>query len=219
MCSRQAVFSPGNATVVLLAQDKFPERTVQANVITSERDPAVRIELPKQVRYVGANRWILYGVADCELHVFLEAGAQKNVQRLYWVQFEGFLPSKPESKYNYHSPQTLKMANMDFDVTVRVGSNNDAPKPGSDLEHVRGLIQAKGYKLPAGLMTVRLVHLLAEHKRKELMIIYGEDVTPTEFSATELLPGGKGSEQWTTIGKDLVERAEKKITFRKLSEQ
>ena len=110
-------------SVVLLAQDKTPERTVAANVITSERDPSLRIELPKQVRYAGADRWILYGVADCEVHVFAEADSQKNVPRLYWVQFAGYLPSKPDSKYNYHSPRNIKLAGMDFDVTVRVGPN------------------------------------------------------------------------------------------------
>ena len=52
------------------------------------------------------------------------------------------------------------------------------------------------------MVTVRLVHLWDKHKRKELMIVYGEDVTLTGFIAAELLPGGKGSEQWTAIGKD-----------------
>jgi hypothetical protein len=67
----------------LMAQTAPPERKVLGNVVTSERDPAVRIELPKTAQYVGADRWLLYGIADCELHAFVEADAQKNVQRLY----------------------------------------------------------------------------------------------------------------------------------------
>jgi len=78
---------------------------VEGNVITSERDPQVRIHLPNSAQYVGADRWVLYGMADCELHAFVDADPQKNVQRLYWVQFEGYLPTKPELKHKYDSPR------------------------------------------------------------------------------------------------------------------
>ncbi len=74
----------------------LPTRSVEASTLTSERDPSVRIELPKQVRYVGADRWILYGIADAEIHVFVEADERKHVRRLYWIQFEGYLPTRPE---------------------------------------------------------------------------------------------------------------------------
>ena len=61
----------------LPAQTKPPERKVEEKIITSERDPEVRIRLPKSVRYVGADRWVLYGIADCELHAFVEAMSRK----------------------------------------------------------------------------------------------------------------------------------------------
>jgi hypothetical protein len=54
---------------------------------------------------------------------------------------------------------------------------------------------------------------LDEQKRKELMIIYGEDVAPTGFTTAELLPGGKAYGQWPAIEKGLIERAEKTLAF------
>ena len=45
------------------------------------------------MQYVGADRWVLYGIADCELHAFVEADQRKNVQSLYWVQFEDLTPT------------------------------------------------------------------------------------------------------------------------------
>src|SRR5207253_2835100 len=81
-----------------VAQINGPERKAEGNVVTSHRDPSVRIELPKSVQYVGADRWVLYDIADCELHAFVNADRQKNVQRLYWVQFEAYLPTKPDCK-------------------------------------------------------------------------------------------------------------------------
>jgi hypothetical protein len=121
---------------LVAAQVKGPERKIEANVITSERDPKVRIRLPNPARYVGADRWVLYDIADCELHAFVEADKQKNVQHLYWVQFEGYIPSKPDSKYEYNSPRHEKIGAMDFYVDTWVRSNDAKTKPGSDREHV-----------------------------------------------------------------------------------
>ena len=205
--------------ISLAGQSRAPERKVQGNVITSEREPKVRIQLPESARYVGADRWVLYGIADCELHAFVEpdpkkADEQKNVHRLYWVQFEGYLPTKPELHHTYDSPRHANIGGMDFYVDTWVRPNDAAIEPGSDREHIEALIHAKGYKMPAGMMYVRLVHLLDEQKRKELMIIYGEDLAPTGLTAAELREGGPGYGRWPAIEKDLIESSQKKIAIK-----
>ena len=104
----------------------------------------------------------------------------------------------------------MQIGGFDFFVDTWVKSNDAKQKPGSDGEHIRALIRAKGYKLPAGMMCVRLVHLLDEQKRKELMIIYGEDVRPTGYTAADLGNGGKAhNDRWPAIEKGLIERAAK----------
>jgi hypothetical protein len=205
------------ACVGIVAQDKtqsqLPERSVRGNVIISNREPEIRIELPDSVMYVGADRWILYDIADCELHAFVESDNQKNVRRLYWVQFEGYLRSKPELKHTYDSPQHAQIGGLDFFVDTWVRPEDAATEPGSDLEHIEGLIHGKGYRMPAGMMYVRLVHLLNAEKRKELMIIYGEDLASTGYTATELSKGGKAYERWPILKQRLIERAEQKVTL------
>ena len=189
-----------------------PERTVEANVITSERDPAVRIELPKPVQYLGADRFVLYEMADCELHAFVEADHERKVERLYWVQFEGYLPSKPDLHHTYDSPRHVMIGGLDFFVDTEVIARDARSKPGSDGEHIRSLIRAKGYELPAERMSVRFVHLL-DDKRKELMIIYTEDLAATGLTASQLVAGGKAQAQWPAIERSLIERAKKKIAI------
>ncbi|HWX16199.1 MAG TPA: hypothetical protein VNY07_06400 [Chthoniobacterales bacterium] len=189
-----------------------PERKVENNnVIISERDPKVRIELPKSVQYVGADRWVLYDIADCELHAFVEADKHQNVQRLYWIQFESYLPSKPDLHHTYDSPRHATIGGLDFYVDTWVKLTNEKITPGSDEEHIQTLIHRKGFKLPARMMSVRLVHLLDEPKRKELMFIYAEDVAPTGFAAADLKKGGRAHDQGPAIEKSLIERAERKI--------
>jgi len=198
----------------LIAQANGPERKADGNVITSRHDPEVQIKLPRAVQYVGADRWVLYDIADCELHAFVEADGQKNVERLYWVQFEGYLPTKPELKHKYDSPRHAKIGGMDFYVDTWVRPADAETQRGSDREHIEALIRREGYKMPAGMMYVRFVHLLDEQKRKELMIIYGEDVAPSGLTAGDLGQGGKAFNRWPAIENDLVERAEKKITIK-----
>jgi hypothetical protein len=197
----------------VFSNSKAQERKVQDNIITSERDPKVRIHLPKSVQYVGADRWVLYDMADCELHAFVDADQQKNVNRLYWVQFEGYLPTRPKLKHQYDSPRHTTIDGLDFYVDTWVESNDVREKPGSDGEHIEALLRAKGYRLPAGMICVRLVHLLDKQKRKELMIIYGEDAASTGHTAAELRKGGTAHQRWPTIEKGLIERAEKSVSI------
>jgi hypothetical protein len=191
-----------------------PERVVRGNVITSAREPAVRIALPVSVNYLGAERFVLYGIADCELHGWVEAGAGRKVSRLYWVQFEGYLPTKPELHHTYDSPRRAGLGGMDFYVDTWVRRKDDAIEAGSDREHIEGLIRGKGYSMPAGMMYVRFVHLLDAEKRKELMIIYGEDLAGTGLTAAELKEGGAAHDRWPTIDQGLIERAAKAIAIR-----
>jgi hypothetical protein len=60
---------------------------------------------------------------------------------------------------------------------------------------------------------VRLVHLLDAQKRKELMIIYGEDLAGTGFTAADLKEGGKAYDQWPKIEEGLIQRAKSSIVL------
>jgi hypothetical protein len=195
-----------------------PERKVEGNIITSAHDPSVRIQLPPSVHYVGADRWVLYGIADCELHAFVDVDEhkpddRKNVQRLYWVQFESYVPTRPELQHTYDSPRHATLGGLDFYVDTSVRANDAPRQSGSDRGHIEALIGSHGYSMPAGVMYVRLVHLLDEQKRKELMIIYGEDLAPTGLTAADLAPGGKAHDRWPDLEKSLIEHAEKRITI------
>ena len=210
------VFIAAVVVGLLLASGNAPERQVIGNEIVSKSDPSVRIRLPKTVQYVGVDRWTLYGIADCELHGFVEADKQGNVQRLYWVQFEGYIPSRPELKYRYDSPEHAKIGGADFYLDTWVEAREAKRTPDSDQEHLEALIRSKNYKIPAGMMYVRLVHLLDEQRRKELMFIYGEDLAPTGFTAADLKKGGKAYDRWPGIKNALVERGIKKIEIEEL---
>jgi hypothetical protein len=208
-----ALLLTGCLATQILAQTAPPERKVEGNTITSTSDPAARIELLNSPVYVGTDRWILYGFANCELHAFVQADTQKKVQRLYWVQFESYLPTRPELHHKYDSPRHTQIGGLDFYVDTWVEPTSGRITPDSDVEHIHTLLENHGYKLPSGMMSVRLVHLLDEQKRKELMFIYSENVASTGHTVSELRSGGPAHDQWSKIEKGLIERAEKSIAI------
>ena len=60
-------------------------------------------------------------------------------------------------------------------------------------------------------MSVRLLHLVDESRRKELMIIYAEDLAPSGYTAAQMLEGKEPRPEWKAVEQGLVERAKKRI--------
>lgn len=196
-------------------QDAAPERVVSANTVRSERDPAVTLELPASVQYAGAARWVLYGVADCEVHVFVEADSAKRVSRLYWIQFEGYLPHISASYNSYNSPVRVDLGGgREFIVDGGLFRTTTASRPGSDRERVLEMLKAKGYVIPPEMLTRRMVHLPTPDRRKELMIIYAEDLAPTGFTIADLATGGKSAAELPRLERELLQRAVEGIKAR-----
>ena len=210
MLERIIIFAAFLGCVTAIAQTPG-RKVVNNNIIISDHDPKVRIELPNSVWYVGVDRFILQDIADCELYAFVEVDDQKNVQRLYWIQFEDYLPSKPDLHHQYDSPRHMTIGGVRFYVDTWVKRTNENITAGSDEDHIVALILSRGYKMPSGMISVRLVHLLDEQKRKELMIIYSESLKPTGFAAADLKKGGKAENLWLSLEDDLLVRARQEI--------
>ena len=196
-----------------IAAGEMPERTVHGNTVVSSHDPNARIELPESATYVGSDRWLLEAYSDMiELHAFVDADADKHVNRVYWVQFESYLPSHPELKHQYDSVRHITLGGMDFYVDFWVKRTDGNEEPDSDGAHFKALLRSEGYTLPKSMMSARFVHLM-DHSRKELMLIYGEDATATGYTPAELGTGGKAHGQWLVLEPGLIQRAQHSITF------
>jgi hypothetical protein len=157
-------------------------RQVAGGVLTSPANPALQIRVDPSFRYLGAQRFVLRGVADAEQHVFAEVDAGKTVRRLYWIQFEQFLPRKG-GEYNYASDTAAEKWGLTWRTHVRRFA--DPPASGSDRERVHRLIEQYGLRVPLPSVRARLVYVPAADRRQELMIIYLEgagaaDPTPAD---------------------------------------
>lgn len=191
-------------------------RTVKDRTLTSTQMPAVRLEFSKPFEYAGGHSFILYEVANAEQHFFVDADKDGRVKRMYWIQFEGYLPSNTHS-YDYKSPKKVNIGGLDFfaDASARNIKANPG-RPDSDGNRARAFLESKGYRLGSDeVMSQRLVHLVDEAKRNELMIIYLEDLSAMKLTAADLAQGGRAARQWEEISKGLLERATSGIKISK----
>jgi hypothetical protein len=181
---------------------------VAGQVLTSNGMPSVRMKFDKAFKYAGTQSFILYDVAHAEQHFFVDADKQGHIKRLYWVQFEGYLASNNNS-YKYPVTKSLKIAGLDF--VADAYARNIKANPGranSDGSRMRAFLEGKGYRVASDeVISQRLVHLVDEAKRNELMIIYLEDLSAMGLTAADLAKDGKAADRWNQISTDLLGRA------------
>jgi hypothetical protein len=187
-------------------------------VVISRHDPAAEIKLPDAFRYVGADRFLLTDPSlgnfdDCELHGFVESDEARAIRAFYWVQFEAYLPDHPHLQHTYNSPRHITIGGLDFYLDTWVSAGTTMPEQGSDEAHFYTLLASHGYRRK-DLMSVRLVYLDAT-RRRELMIIYSENLAQTGYTALQLKDGGKDHGKWAAIEDGLIRRAEQGISIKR----
>ncbi len=183
-------------------------RTVSGNDLLSDADPAVILRFDPSFRYLGGQKFILYGVADTEQYFFIEPAADGRLQSLYWIQFEGYLPGKPYT-YDYEdSPLRVQLGNYEFYAdTAAVEVDPDRKRRrGTDGAMARQLLASKGYNLPDNFSYSRMVYLTDASRQKELMIIFIDDLAPLGITGSELQDDGSQAQSWPLIENDHLEK-------------
>src|SRR5688572_7099758 len=79
-------------------------RVAKGNTLISDSLPKLKLKFGKDFKYAGGQTFILYEVARAEQHFYVDADKDGRISRLYWVQFEGYLPENTH-KYDYSGSQ------------------------------------------------------------------------------------------------------------------
>ena len=186
------------------------QASVEGQEISSTGFPAGTIRFDSTLSYIGSDSFILYGIARCEVHLFAEIDNQNQVRRLYWTQYEGYLPSLLPRSYDYFDePYRTEIAGKVFydgDNYYNIDDERPEWSPDSDIGRVFALLEREGYQFNGDTMRIRLVHLDESHKN-ELMIIYMEPMAQNGLSIQSLGPGGKSSSTWVDAASALRARA------------
>ena len=189
-----------------------PQAQVAAGLVTHPAE-RITIRLPETAVHVGSERFSLYDVADAEVHVFVDADAEKRMRRLWWIQFESYLPSRPDARYNYgESDRRMDLWGATAWVRPSLADSARQVRPGSDTERFRAILTRAGYTAPPHLLAVRMVRLLDDsqdtgHGRRELMLIYAEDPAVSGVALSQVTTGGRPNARFAKVEGPLIERA------------
>lgn len=176
-----------------------PPRQVKDQILTSTALPPIRIKFADEFKHVGTLQFVLYDRAQVEQHFFIDADNEKRIKRMYWVQFEGYLPGV-NAKYDYPANETVTLAGQTY--LVNAESVPNVPEvvkrmPQSDVERAIKFLEAKGYRMGPSIRYERFVRLVDEAKRNEMILTYIEDASASTENA----------------GKELLTRAQKGFTI------
>jgi hypothetical protein len=169
-----------------------PVRTFEENVLTSTALPAIKVKVARDLKYVGRLQFVLYGVAEVDLFVFVTASSEKRVKSYFLVQFEGYLETNTHT-YTYPASHTVTLNGNEyvhdsFAYPVSASLTNAE----SDGARTMNFIVQEGYTLPEEFLSTRLVRLL-DNNRKEILFSYGEDLSGYGYRADQV------SEEWRLL--------------------
>jgi hypothetical protein len=137
--------------LILTAQttaDK-PLRTVKGRTLISKETPAATLKFGKDFKYAGGHQFILYGVARAEQHFFVNVDKNGLIKRMYWVQFEGYLPGNTHA-YDYRVTKSVDIGGLDFIADAYARNIRQNPgRPDSDGAATRNFLAQRGYRLGA----------------------------------------------------------------------
>lgn len=190
-----------------------PAARVERNVVDRPGRPEIRVTVPAGAKYLGADRFVLKELSDCEMHIFVEADADRRVRRFYWVHFESNLPTRPDDRMHYgDTDHRSRIWGKTVWTSFEPARMTRVPRPGSDTEHFRAIISNAGYSMPAGMMTARLVRLLDDPHdtgfgRREVMMLYGEDLAASGLTFDDVTTDGKPNSRWAALEQPLLRRA------------
>ena len=191
------------------------ERTVKGKTLASNQYPDIKIELDGDFKYVGKFDFTIRDIAKGERYVFVEAGKKKKIKRMFIAQFEEILPESPEF-YRYNFETARKFGSHKFRQNTFAYSNKESRKENPQGEGVltEDFLRQKGYELEDELMMSRFVTVPDAEKKRELILFYIENVSPTKHRVTDFYSGDNETEIWREISKALTERSLKAFQIR-----
>ena len=190
------------AGVVLLAPTAGAQRKVDAHHVFSDSLPQATITLDAALTNLGTQRFVLYNVASAEQHFFAELDGTR-IKRFVWIQFEGYLTGA-NGRYDYHADSLMQLWGRQVYMSAGLLATPTVERrPDSDGAKMRQFVREHGLTFDSTMLYHRLVTLVDDGSRNELMIIYME--APSAY--------GRPGVPIKSLLDESLERAKRSITL------
>ena len=192
------------SAIVHAAETDNAHQFIRDGVLISLEEPSLAIDVEDAFTYVGRHSFTIRDVAAGERFVFVDAEG-RDIQRLFIVQFEGFLPGVDDF-YRYDMSGSPMVANYPFrsngyafDIVEAIAAN-----PEGESAATYPFLTSKGYySVPDQWMMWRSLAVANHARNKEIIIFYVENVATTGLTLADLYKEDAATEVWINIQKDL----------------
>ncbi len=184
-------------------------RNISGNIIVSETNPSLAVQVDQNFSYLGRHPITIGDVAAGERFVFAELSGT-NANRLFIVQFEGFLPGI-EDEYRYNLSNSPIVAGYpfrsnaySFDLAQSVANN-----PGGESASTNKFLKARGLAAPKLWMMWRSLTVASADKRHEMILFYVEDAATHGMTMDDIYDPvtDRDTPVWKAMQADLEKRA------------
>lgn len=194
-------------------------RTVQNNLLRSERRPEVQIRVNPAMTYAGGAVFEQNDATQVEQHLFVKTNNEGHIFRLLWIQFAAFLEPTPEPETgltwdeddeddDYEEDEIVELGDLPFvhDAGLLNLDEDFVMRPNSRSAYAMRFLDGQGYRLSGDAMFDRLTWLDRD-RRSELTILYSESLAPLALEAEDLEESGEAAAHWAALAEGLQDRA------------
>lgn len=173
---------------------------VEGNTFVSLENPKIRAAVDKKFTYVGSVPFAFDNVSG-ERFVFVHATGDKQVQRMFVIQQEGFVPSSNDT-YVYRITSPVKLGSFEYQHSVIIYDNDAAAgeEPGKEAGVTRRFLALHGYTLNPALIMSRFARPADLSRKQEIILFCFEDLASYGHKLSDF-PKGSGSPE-----KDQIKR-------------
>ncbi|BFP41828.1 hypothetical protein FGF1_26730 [Flavobacteriaceae bacterium GF1] len=212
-----------------VSPEKTIKRWVETNVLTSNNLPKIEIKVDNEFRFMGQFDFEILAsssehpedmqgkpVAAGERYIFARVDENRSVDKLFIVQFEGFLPEN-DFIYNYNFSNADSIGenryrhNTWFYDSKKLAREN----PNGEGAKTRAFLEGKGYLLEDEFMMSRFVGLASEDRKNEIIIYYLEMLNKTTGISLEEYENSISDEKAKSIRTSFIGRSRKSFDITK----
>ena len=128
------------------------------------------------------------------------------VPQPYGVAARGRCASN-EHRYKYKADRVAKLGDLDFITDTKVIAHyfGSESNPASDSAKAKAFFKAKGYRMPDAVVRARCFYLPDSSNRSELMMIYGEALTPADLDGAAIPAGESADVKYPQLAAKVIE--------------
>ncbi|MDH7448170.1 hypothetical protein [Aquimarina sp. 2201CG14-23] len=212
-----------------VSSEQLLTRSVKGNTVISNEYPEIEIDVNNEFQYIGKFDFEIIAssdeysedlqgkpVAAGERYVFASMDKNRSINKLFIIQFEGFLPENDLIyNYNFSTADFIGDNKYRHNTWFYDSKKSALENPNSEGAKTRKFLEEKGYLIENQFMMSRFVGLASKDRKNEIIIFYQEMLYKTTGYTLEQYENSISDEEARSIRDSFIERSRNSFNITK----